>query len=151
MGGVGALLAQQRVGQPAHGHVLQRPGFLGQHGFVGVADGGHAHGFVLEQPFHDLHAHFPVKAVYRLGRRVAEHVEDTLGIVVHGLAGLVGVVDDLRATEYDTDRQRRQQHDPEQLDRQAVPQFQLQWGFLNPCAWHHFAINDDDTLSADHQ
>ncbi|MEX5444861.1 hypothetical protein WCE14_16330, partial [Acinetobacter schindleri] len=24
-------------------------------------------------------------------------------------------------------------------------------GFLNPCAWHHFAINDDDTLSADHQ
>lgn len=149
--GVGTFLAENQVGQPAHGGVPQRPGLFCQHGFIRVADGRHAYRLVLEQAFHHLHAHFTVEAVHRLGRRVAEHVEDALGIVVHGLAGLVGVVDNLRTAEQYADRQRRQQHDPEQLDRQAVPQFQLQWGFLNPCAWHHFAINDDDTLSAYHE
>lgn len=148
--GVGAFLAEDQVGQPAHRHVLQRAGLFCQHGFVGVANRGHSHRFVLEQAFHHLHAHFTVKAIHRLGRGVAEHVEDALGIIVHGLAGLVGVVEDLRTAEYHADRQRAQQHDPEQLDRQAVPQFQLQWGFLNPCAWHHFAINDDYTLPDDH-
>ncbi|MNS90529.1 hypothetical protein D3C72_1245840 [compost metagenome] len=102
--GVGTFLAEDQVGQPAHGHVLQRAGLFRQHGFVGVADGGHAYRFVLEQAFHHLHAHFAVEAVYRLGRGVAEHIEDALGIVVHGLAGLVGVVDDLRTAEHDTDR-----------------------------------------------
>ena len=94
-----------------------------------MADRSHAHRLVLEQAFHHLHAHFTVEAVYRLGGGVAEHVENALGVVIDGLAGLVGVVDDLRATEDDADRQRRKEHDPEQLDRQAVPQFQLQWGF----------------------
>ncbi len=115
--GVGTFLAEDQVGQPAHRGVQQWAGLLGQHGFVGMSDGGFAHRFVLEQTFHDLHAHFPVKAVDRLGRWVAEHVKDALGIVVDGLAGLVGVVDDLRATKDDTNRQRRKEYDPEQLDR----------------------------------
>ncbi|MNE81789.1 hypothetical protein D3C81_1032400 [compost metagenome] len=82
-----------------------------------MADGGHAHGFVLEQALHDLHAHFLVEAVHRLGRRVTEHVEDPLSVIGDGLAGLVDIEDDLRTTENYTDDQRREQYYPEQLDR----------------------------------
>ncbi len=117
LSGVGALLAQQQVGQPAHRHIAQRARLFREHGFVGVADRGHAHRTVLEQAFHHLHAHLAVEAVDRLSGRVAEHVEDALGVVIDGLAGLVRVIDDLRATEDDADRQRRKKHDPEQLDR----------------------------------
>ncbi|MNP27314.1 hypothetical protein D3C76_1202140 [compost metagenome] len=39
----GALLAEDQVGQPARARLLQWPGFLREHGFVGMADGGHAH------------------------------------------------------------------------------------------------------------
>ncbi|MNZ67938.1 hypothetical protein D3C78_861960 [compost metagenome] len=117
LSGVGAFLAKEQVGQPAYGRVLQRAGLFGEHGFIGVADGSLAYRLVLEQAFHDLHAHFPVKAVDRLGRGIAKHVEDALGVAVDGLTGLVGVIDDLRAAKNDTDRQRRKEHDPEQLDR----------------------------------
>ncbi|MNJ29758.1 hypothetical protein D3C77_243370 [compost metagenome] len=115
--GKGAFLAQDQVGQPASRGFLQRTVFLRQHGFIGMADGGHAHRLILKQPFHDLHAHFLVQAVDGLGGGVAEHVEDSLGVVGHCLTSLVGIEDDLRTTENDTDHQCREQYDPEQLDR----------------------------------
>ena len=94
------LLAKNRVGQPACRHLCQVAGFFRQHGLVRVADGGVTHRFVLEQPLDHLHAHLAVQAVYRLGRRVAEHAEDAMGIVDHRLTCLVGVEDNLRTTQY---------------------------------------------------
>ncbi|MNJ58116.1 hypothetical protein D3C77_537370 [compost metagenome] len=82
-----------------------------------MANRGHAHRLVLEQALHDLHAHFLVQAVHRLGGRIAEHVENSLGVTGHCLTSLVGIEDDLRTTENDTDHQCREQYDPEQLDR----------------------------------
>ncbi|MDG6404556.1 GGDEF-domain containing protein, partial [Pseudomonas quasicaspiana] len=40
------------------------------------------------------------QAVYSLGRRVAEHVQDPFCIAGYGLASLVRVVDDLRTTQH---------------------------------------------------
>ncbi|MNF74394.1 hypothetical protein D3C84_564240 [compost metagenome] len=111
--GEGAFLAENQVGQPA-GRQLQRgAGLLREHGFVGMADRGHAHRVILEQAFDDLHAHFPIQAIDRLGRRVTEHVEDAFGVKGNGLARLVGIEHDLRATEHHANHQCRQQHDPE--------------------------------------
>lgn len=104
----GAFLAEDRVGQPARRQVQQRPGFLRQHRLAGMADARLAHRLVLEQAFEDLHRHFPVEAVDRLGGRVADHREDALGVAAHRLLGLVGVEDDLRATEHYANGQRRQ-------------------------------------------
>ncbi len=102
--GVATLLAKNQVGEPTQGHVLQGSGLFCQHRLVGVADGGHSNRLVLKQAFHDLHAHFSVQAVDRLCGRIAEHVENTLGVIVDGLACLVGVIDDLRTAEHDADR-----------------------------------------------
>ncbi|MNI19017.1 hypothetical protein D3C73_724380 [compost metagenome] len=126
LGGEGAFLAKDQVGQPATAGVLQLTGFLREHGFVGVADGSLAHGVVLKQAFDHLHAHFPVQAVDGLGRGVAKHVEDAFGIAGDGLACFIGIEHDLRAAQDHADDQCRQEHDPEQLHRQAVLEFQLQ-------------------------
>jgi len=74
-----------------------------------VADGGVAHGFMLEQALDDLHCHLAVQAVHGLGRGVAEHAEDALGVVGNGLTCLVDVEDDLPATQHYPDHQCRQQ------------------------------------------
>ena len=126
MRGEGAFLAENQVGQPTAVGMLQLAGFLREHGFVGVADGGLTHGVVLEQPFDHLHAHFPIQAVHGLGRWIAEHVEDALGVAGNRLTGLVGIEDNLRAAQDYAYDQCRQEHDPEQLHRQAVLEFQLQ-------------------------
>ncbi|MCY1408196.1 hypothetical protein D9M71_235150 [compost metagenome] len=126
LGGEGAFLAENQVGQPAAVGVLQFAGFLREHGFVGMADGGLAHGGVLKQAFDHLHAHFPVQAVDGLGRGVAKHVEDAFGIAGDGLACFIGIEHDLRAAQDHADDQCRQEYDPEQLHRQAVLEFQLQ-------------------------
>ncbi|MNY05327.1 hypothetical protein D3C86_1380440 [compost metagenome] len=91
-----------------------------------MADGGLAHGGVLKQAFDHLHAHFPVQAVDGLGRGVAKHVEDAFGIAGDGLACFIGIEHNLRAAQDHADDQCRQEHDPEQLHRQAVLEFQLQ-------------------------
>ncbi|MNQ68641.1 hypothetical protein D3C85_832030 [compost metagenome] len=124
--GEGAFLAENQVGQPAAVGLLQFAGFLREHGFVGMADRGLTHGIVLEQAFDHLHAHFPVEAVNRLGRGIAEHVEDAFGVAGNGLAGFVSIENDLCAAQDYADDQCRQEHDPEQLHRQAVLEFQLQ-------------------------
>ncbi len=111
-GGEGAFLAKNQIGQPAAGSMLQGAAFFREHGFVGMANGGHAHRIVLEQPLDDLHAHLAVQAIHRLGRRVAEHIEDALGIAGHGLARLVGIKHDLRHAQRHAHDQRRQQHNP---------------------------------------
>ncbi|MNQ74714.1 hypothetical protein D3C85_894790 [compost metagenome] len=126
------FLAEDRVGQPAGGQLRRVTGFFREHRLVGMADGRHAHRFVLEQAFDDLHAHFAVQAVDRLGRGVAEHAEDALGIVVHRLAGLVCVEDNLRAAQYHPNGKRGKQYYTQQLQRQAVLEFQLQMAV--PCS-----------------
>ncbi|VVO40740.1 hypothetical protein PS691_05716 [Pseudomonas fluorescens] len=73
-----------------------------------MADGRHAHRGILKQAFDHLHAHFPIEAVHRLGRWVAEHVEDALGIAGHRLPRLVGIENDLRAAQNHADDQCRQ-------------------------------------------
>ena len=77
-----------------------------------MADRGHAHSIVLEQTFDHLHAHLAIQAVHGLGRGVAKHVEDALGIARHGLACLVGIKNDLRHAQRHTHDQGRQQHNP---------------------------------------
>lgn len=126
LGSERAFLAKDQVGQPAAVGMLQLAGFLREHGFVGMTDGSLAHGVILEQAFDYLHTHLPVQAVDGLGRGVAEHVEDALGITGHGLACFIGIENDLRAAQDHADDQCRQEHDPEQLHRQAVLEFQLQ-------------------------
>ncbi|MNF82366.1 hypothetical protein D3C84_646700 [compost metagenome] len=96
-GGEGALLAQNQVSQPATVGLLRFTALLREHGFVGVADGGHAHRVILEQAFDDLHTHFTVEAIHRLGRGVAKHVEDAVGIVGHRLTGFISIEDNLCA------------------------------------------------------
>ena len=81
-----------------------------------MADGGLAHRIVLKQAFDDLHRHLSVQAVDGLSGGVAKHVENTFGVVVDRLPGLVGVEHNLRAAQHHPDDQCRQQHDPEQLD-----------------------------------
>lgn len=124
--GVVLLGAQDRVGQPAGAGVQQRPGLFRQHRFFGVADGGVAHGFVLEQAFQDLHRHVAVEAVDGLGGRIADHRQDALCVVVHGLARLVGVVDDLGTAEDHPDHEGREQYHSQQLEGEAVPGIQFQ-------------------------
>ena len=126
LGGESAFLAENQVGQPATVGVLQLAGFLREHGFIGMADGGLTHGIVLEQALDYLHAHLTIEAIDGLGRGVAEHVENALGVASHGLAGFIGIENDLRAAQDHADDQCRQEHDPEQLHRQAVLEFQLQ-------------------------
>ena len=128
----GAFLTEDQVGQPAAGGFLQVAGFLREHGLVRVANGGHAHSVILEQAFNDLHAHFPVQAVDRLCRWVAKHVENALGIASYRLPSLVGIEDDLGAAQDHAHYECRQQHNPEQLHRQAVFEFQLQRAI--PCS-----------------
>ena len=124
--GEGAFLAEDQVGQPAAVGMLQFAGFLREHGFVGMADGGLTHGIVLEQAFDHLHAHLPIEAVNGLSRGIAEHVEDAFGVAGNRLTGFVGIENNLRAAQDYADDQCRQEHDPEQLHRQAVLEFQLQ-------------------------
>lgn len=126
LSGERAFLAEDQVGQPAAVGMLQVAGFLREHGFVGMADGGLTHGIVLEQAFDHLHAHLPIQAVDRLCRGIAKHVEDAFGIAGDGLACFIGIENNLRAAQDHADDQCRQEHDPEQLHRQAVLEFQLQ-------------------------
>ena len=78
-----------------------------------MTDRGHAHGFVLKQSLDHLHAHLPVKAVDGLGRRVPEHIKNSLGVAGDRMIGFVGVVHDLGAAQYDADDQCREEHDPQ--------------------------------------
>lgn len=131
LSGEAAFLAKDEVCQPPRRGRLQRPVFLGEQAFVRVPDGRHAHGVILEQAFDDLHAHLAVQAVDGLCRRIAEHAENPLGVARHSLTCLVGVEDDLRTAEQDAYQKRRKQHNAQQLYRQAVLEFQLQWPFLS--------------------
>ena len=74
--------------------------FFGKRRFIGMADGSIAHCRVLEQAFDDLHGHIAIQAVKRLGRGVAEHVEDSFGICRNGLSDFVGVEHDLCAAQH---------------------------------------------------
>ncbi|MND40604.1 hypothetical protein D3C80_313450 [compost metagenome] len=132
LGGERLLLAEDGVGQPARGELHQRPVLFRQHGFVGMADGGLAHRFVLEQPLDHLHAHLAVQAVDGLGGRVAEHAEDPVGVAGDRLTGLVDIEHDLRTAQHHSDHQSGQQHHAQQLQRQAVFEIQLQMEI--PCS-----------------
>ncbi|MOA15665.1 hypothetical protein D3C78_1358340 [compost metagenome] len=70
-----------------------------------MTDGGMAHRFVLEQAFDHLHAHLAIQAVDRLGRGIAEHAKDAVGVVGHRLPRLVDIEHDLRAAQHHTDNQ----------------------------------------------
>ena len=93
----GLLFAEDYVGEQAALDIQQGAGFFRQYRLVRMTDGGVAHRVILEQAFDHLQAHFPVQAVDRLGRGIAEHGQDALGIIGYGLTGLIDVKDDLRA------------------------------------------------------
>ncbi|MCY1416660.1 hypothetical protein D9M71_321760 [compost metagenome] len=129
---VAHLGAEDRIGQPAARRLQQRARAFGEHGFVGLADGGVAHRLMLEQAFQHLHGHVAVEAVDRLGRWVAEHRQDVLGFALRHVPRRVGVEGDLGAAEHHSDRKGGEQHDTQELERKAVPGGQFQGG--HPCS-----------------
>ena len=50
------------------------------------------------------------------------HYQDSLRVGINQLAGIVGIEDDLRAAQYQTNGKRRQQNDAEQFPGQTVTQ-----------------------------